>query len=136
MDNTKIFDLADRLKDAKDRKKDLEAKVKDLNAEIETLDHELSDLMAESECEKFSHSGSTFYLSSRLYASPQAGRKEDMLEALRDNGFGGLITETVNANTLAAFVKEQKMANGDEIPEWLSDVVSAYEKVSVGIRKG
>ena len=136
MDNAQIFDLADRLKDAKDRKKDLEAKVKDLNAEIETLDHELSDLMAESECEKFSHSGNTFYLSSRLYASPQAGRKEDMLEALRDNGFGGLITETVNANTLAAFVKEQKMVNDDEIPDWLSDVVSAYEKVSVGIRKG
>lgn len=135
MDNAQIFDLADRLKDAKDRKKDLESQIKDVNAEIETLDHELSDLMAESECEKFSHSGSTFYLNSRLYASPQAGHKEDMIEALKGNGFGGLVTETVNANTLAAFVKEQKAANGDEIPDWLGEVVNAYEKVSVGIRK-
>ena len=59
-----------------------------------------------------------------------------MFAALKSNGFGEIVTETVNANTLASFVKEQRELNNDEIPEWISEVVSSFEKVSVGIRKG
>lgn len=135
MDN-KIFDLADRLKAAKDKKKELDAMVKEVGAEIERLDLELSDAMTETECERFSRNGSAFYLSSRLYASLIAGQKEAMFAALKSNGFGEIVTETVNANTLASFVKEQRELNNDEIPEWISAVVSSFEKVSVGIRKG
>lgn len=135
MDN-KIFDLADQLKSAKDKKKDLDAQVKEVSSEIERLDRELSDAMTETECERFSRNGSTFYLNSRLYASPIAGQKEAMFEALKSNGFGELVTETVNANTLASFVKEQRELHNDEIPEWISAVVNSFEKVSVGIRKG
>jgi len=134
MDN--IFSLADQLKELKDRKKDLDTEVKALNAEIEKLDMELSDAMAEAECERFSRNGSTFYLNTRLFASPVAGRKDEMIMALKDNGYGDIVTETVNANTLASFVKEQMSLNSDEVPTWLTDVVSTYEKVSVGIRKG
>ena len=135
MDN-KIFDLADQLKAAKDKKKDLDAQVKEVTAAIEQLDLALSDAMAEAECERFSRNGSTFYLNTRLFASPVAGHKEDLFQALKDNGFGEIVTEAVNANTLASFVKEQMSLNNDEIPEWISEVVSTFEKVSVGIRKG
>lgn len=135
MDNY-IFSLADQLKELKDRKKDLEAEVKTITVEIDRLDLELSDAMAEAECERFSRNGNTFYLNTRLYASPVAGRKDDMIFALKDNGYGDIVTETVNANTLASFVKEQKTLNADEVPAWLADVVNIHEKVSVGIRKG
>ena len=134
--NNKIFDLADRLKAAKDKKKELDAQVKELGAEIERLDLALSDAMTESECERFCRNGTTFYLNTRLFASPMAGRKEDMFQALKSNGYAELVTETVNANTLASFVKEQKELNNDEIPDWISSVVSVFEKVSVGVRKG
>ena len=135
MDN-QIFELADKLKAAKDRKKELDAQVKELGAEIERLDFALSDAMTEAECERFSRNGSTFYLNTRLFASPIAGEKEAMFEALKVNGYGELVTETVNANTLASFVREQKESNEDEIPEWISAVVNVFEKVSVGVRKG
>lgn len=134
--NNAIFELADKLKSAKEAKKELEAQVKELTAQIEQMDQELSQAMTEAECDKFSRNGSTFYLNTRLFASPIAGRKEDMFQALKDNGYGEIVTETVNANTLASFVKEQKSLNDDEIPEWISEVVSTFEKVSVGIRKG
>lgn len=134
--NNEIFEMADRLKAAKDRKKELDAMVKEVSAEIEQLDLALSDAMAEQEVERFSRNGSTFYLNTRLFASPAAGRKDEMMQTLKDNGYGSLVVETVNANTLASFVKEQKAANGDEVPQWLSDVVSVFEKVSVGVRKG
>ena len=134
--NNEIFEMADRLKAAKEHKKELDAQVKEVNAEIEQLDLALSDAMAEQEVERFSRNGSTFYLNTRLFASPAAGRKDEMMQTLKDNGYGSLVVETVNANTLASFVKEQKAANGDEVPQWLSDVVSVFEKVSVGVRKG
>ena len=135
MDN-KIFDLADQLKAAKEQKKELDAQVKELGAEIDRLDLALSDAMAEAECERFSRNGSTFYLNTRLYASPVAGKKEELFAALKENGYGSIVTETVNANTLSSFVKEQMAENDEEVPAWLAEKISTFEKVSVGIRKG
>ena len=86
MDNKQIFEMADELKSAKEYKKDLEAQVKEVNARIEELDRALSDAMAESELEKFTRNGSTFYLNSRLFASPRAERKEEMFAALIAHG--------------------------------------------------
>lgn len=136
MDQNMIFELADKLKAMKEEKKELDAQVKELGAEIEKLDLQLSDAMAQAEVERFSRNGSTFYLNSRLYASPIAGKKDELFEALEENGFGNLITRTVNANTLSSFVKEQMTENDDEVPAWLTEKISTFEKVSVGIRKG
>lgn len=136
MDQNMIFELADKLKAMKEEKKELDAQVKELGAEIEKLDLQLSDAMAQVEVERFSRNGSTFYLNSRLYASPIAGKKDELFEALEENGFGNLITRTVNANTLSSFVKEQMAENDDEVPAWLTEKISTFEKVSVGIRKG
>lgn len=135
--NESLFELADRLKAAKDRKKELDAETKANNAVIEDLDRQLAEQMAEQEVDRFSRNGSLFYLSSRLFASPRAGEKEPMIEALKANGYGDLVTETVNANTLASFAKE-RMAESEtgELPGWLDAVVSTFEKVSVGVRKG
>lgn len=136
MENTRIFELADTLKALKEQKKELDTQTKAIAAEIERIDLELSDAMAEAECERFSRNGSTFYLNSRLYASPVAGKKGEMIMALKANGYGDIVTETVNANTLASFVKEQTTLNDDVTPAWLTEVVNTFEKVSVGIRKG
>ena len=135
MENTKIFEMAYRLKTLQEQKKNLEAQSKALGAEIAELDELLSDAMSEAELDRFSRIGSTFYLKSRLFASPASGRKDEMMQALKDNGYGSLVVETVNANTLAAFIKEQREATGEDVPAWLGDTVSTYEKVSVGIRK-
>ena len=135
MDNTKIFEMADRLKSLQAEKKELEAQVKALGTEIAAIDLQLSDAMTEAELDRFSRNGNTFYLKSRLFASPVAGRKDEMMQALKENGYGSLVTETVNANTLASFIKEQRELTDEEIPSWLDGTVSTFEKVSVGIRK-
>lgn len=135
MENMKIFEMADRLKTLQERKKDLEAQIKALTAEIAELDEQLSDAMPEAELDRFSRNGSTFYLKSRLFASPAAGRKNEMMQALKANGYASLVVEAVNANTLAFFIKEQREATGEDVPVWLHDTVSTYEKVSVGIRR-
>ena len=134
MDN-RIFALADELKSARDRKKELEAQVKALSAQVEQLDQELSEAMTEAECDKFSHSGMTFYLKNRLFASPKAGRKAEMMQALKDNGYGELVTETVNANTLSSFLGEMDVVTEEDLPNWLSGKVGVYQKTSVGVRR-
>ena len=135
MDNKQIFEMADRLKALQEQKKELEAQTKALTAEINTLDLQLSDAMAEAELDRFSRNGNTFYLKSRLFASPAAGRKDEMMDALKKNGYGSLVVETVNAQTLASFIKEQREANDGNDPDWLNGTVNAFEKVSVGVRK-
>ena len=135
MEKSIIFEMADRLKSLKKQKKDLEDSVKAIGSEIEELDRQLSDAMTEAELDRFSRNGSTFYLHSRLYASPSAGRKDAMMQALKQNGYGSLVVESVNSNTLSSFVREQMEANEGNIPSWLGDTVSTYEKISVGIRK-
>lgn len=136
MENNRIFQMADELKAAKEQKKELEAQIKEVNARIEALDKELSDAMADHELDKFTRNGSTFYLNSHLYASPRAGMKEELFAALIARGYGDLITQTVNANTLSSFCKEQRETNNEEIPAWLAEVVNAHDKITVGIRKG
>ena len=135
MEEKDLFSMADRLKELKDNKKNLDAQSKQLGAEIEELELSLSDAMATAEVDKFSRNGNTFYLTSRLFTSPNAGMKDDMISALRKNGYEELVTETVNANTLASFCKELMAENGDELPEWLAGTINTFEKTSVGIRK-
>lgn len=130
-----IFEKADRLNALKEQKKNLEEQLKAIGAEIEILDFQLSDAMAEAELERFSRNGTTFYLKSRLYASPASGRKEEMMEALKANGYGAMVVESVNTNTLSSFIKEQRELTGMDVPEWLGDTINVFEKVSVGIRK-
>ena len=61
--------------------------------------------------------------------------KEELFSALRAEGYGDLVYETVNANSLSAFVKEQIAENGDTIPDWLNGLVNVFEKTTVGVRK-
>ena len=55
--------------------------------------------------------------------------------ALKENGCGDLVYETVNANSLSAFVKEQIAENQDTVPEWLNGLVHVYEQTAVSVRK-
>lgn len=52
-----------------------------------------------------------FFLSTKTRASAKAGQKDELFGALRANGYGDLITETINAGSLSSFVKEQIAEN-------------------------
>jgi len=135
MDSEKMFELADTLKNLRDLKQDLEQQVKDINAKIDETDYRLSELMAESETQNFTRSGTMFCLTTKTRASAVAGSKEELYAALRQQGFGELVYETVNANSLSSFVKEQIGENDDTLPDWLTGLVNVFDKTTVGVRK-
>lgn len=132
---TDIFELADRLKELRERKSELADLTKENNAQIEETEYKLSQLMASTETQSFQRAGILFYLTTKTYASADKEHKDELFTALRNEGFGSLITETVNANSLSAFVKEQMSENDDVLPEWLEGKVNVFDKVTVGLRK-
>jgi predicted nuclease with TOPRIM domain len=135
MSDNAMFELADRLKELRDAKKAAEEELKSINAEIDDVEYRLSELMISSEMQNFTRAGTMFCLSTTTRASAAAGMKEELFDALRSKGFGELIYETVNANSLSAFVKEQIAENGDELPDWLKGLVNVFEKTTVTVRK-
>ena len=132
---TDMFELADRLKELRERKAELAEETKANNAEIEQAEYDLSQLMAQTETQSFQRAGTLFYLTTKTYASADKEHKEELFDALRNEGYGSLITETVNANSLSAFVKEQMSENDDVLPDWLEGKVNVFDKVTVALRK-
>lgn len=130
-----MFMLADKLKELKERKNELAEETKENNEEIEKVEYKLSQLMAESETQSFQRAGTLVYLCTKVYASAEKDKKDELYQALKDEGYGSLITETINANSLSAFVKEQMADNDDVLPEWLDGKVNVFDKVTVALRK-
>ena len=114
-----MFELAEKLKALRDQKTETEAALKEINAQIDETDYRLSELMAESETQNFTRSGTMFCLTTKTRASAVAGSKEELYSALRDQGYGDLVYETVNANSLSSFVKERIEENEDTLPTGL-----------------
>ena len=132
---TDMFELADKLKELRERKSELAEETKANNAEIEQAEFQLSQLMANTETQSFQRAGILFYLTTKTYASANKEQKDELFDAHRNEGYGSLITETINANSLSAFVKEQMSENDDILPDWLDGKVNVFDKVTVGIRK-
>lgn len=135
MQSEKMFELADQLRELRETKQFAEQELKEINAEIERVDYELSEIMAQTETQNFTRAGTMFCLTTTTRASAVAGYKNDLFQALKAEGFGELVQETVNSNSLSAFVKEQITENGDVLPDWLNGLVNIYEKTTVGVRK-
>lgn len=135
MDSERMFELADRLRALREEKTEAEQRVKDINADMEETEYRLSELMAETETQNFTRAGMMFCLTTKTRASAMAGSKDELYQALKKAGYGDLVYETVNANSLSAFVKEQMAENGDVLPGWLNGLVNVFEKTGVSLRK-
>ena len=135
MPSEELFALADQLRELKETKAYAEQELKEITAEIERVDAALAERMISTETQNFTRNGTMFCLTNATRASAAAGKKEELFAALRAAGFGDLVYETVNANSLSAFVKEQTMENEDVLPGWLEGLVNVFEKTTVGVRK-
>jgi len=130
-----MFKMADKLKGLDNVKKGLAEDTKAVNKQIEQVIEGLSKAMIDEEVDNFNREGITFYLTTNFQASVKAEDKETLYKSLKDYGFGNLIQENVNAQTLKAFVKEQKGNNNDILPEYLEGIVNVYEPTTVRMRK-
>ena len=130
-----LLDAATKLKALKDKKVELEAMTKENNQEIEKAEQELLEIMTEDEMPKFVHMGTSFSMSNKIFASAKADKKEELMQALKDNDYGDLVKEQVNAQSLRSAVIEMMKENDEEVPEWIADLVNVYEKPVINMRK-
>jgi len=136
MDN--LFTLADKLRELREEKDVQTQLLKDINAEIDEAVYRLSEAMAEAECSNFTRGEKQFILTTTTRWSPETERKDELYDALKENGYDHLFT--VNAQTLASFVREQVEetadANGEtHIPDWLDGLVKSYDDVGITMKK-
>lgn len=131
-----VFVLSDRLRVLKETKAQMEEAMKANNAEIEQVNQQMVDLMVNDELQSFNRNGKMFYLTTKIYASAVPDRKPELFSYLKDNGFGDMVQEQVNAQTLAAWVREQIADTEDEqLPEGVRELVNVHPKTQVAIKK-
>jgi hypothetical protein len=130
-----MYDLAEQLKSLRDEKKEAEQRVKDINAALDDVEYRLATVMTDTETQNFTRAGTMFSLTHKTRASAAADRKDELYAALKAEGYGDLVYETVNANSLSAFVNEQITENDEALPEWLEGLVNIFEQTRVSVRK-
>ncbi len=125
-----------RFSKLKNEKSELEEDLKRVKQQIEIQQNKLIELMTEEEIQNFKDkNGVTFSLKTTIIPNVLAENKVALVEALKENGYEGLVKEEVNAQTFKSFVKEQGWETTEELPEYLQNIVSLYEKTTIGTRR-
>lgn len=130
-----LIELASQLRTLKEKEARLKDELSNTRIQIKNIKKDLVNQMINYEVQNFKHNDNIFYLTTNIYVSDVASRREELYSTLRDNGYGSLIKETVHPQTLKAFVKELMAENGDEVPEWLNGLVTVYEEQEVRMKK-
>lgn len=130
-----LIELASQLRTLKEKEAHLKDELSNTRIQIKNIKKDLVNQMINYEVQNFKHNGNIFYLTTNIYVSDVASRREELYSTLRDNGYGSLIKETVHPQTLKAFVKELMAENGDEVPEWLNGLVTVYEEQEARMKK-
>ena len=123
-----------------DKKDQLAQVTKDNNAAIEKLKAEIAETMIDEDIPSQGYGDYVYSLQDKIKYSKR-GEAElqekglDFFEVLREQGFGDIIKETVNANTLQSTMKAVADENDGELPPELDEIVSSYEMTDISRRK-
>ena len=130
-----LIELASQLRTLKEKEARLKDELSNTRIQIKNIKKDLVNQMINYEVQNFKHNDNIFYLTTNIYVSDVASRREELYSTLRDNGYGSLIKETVHPQTLKAFIKELMAENGDKVPEWLNGLVTVYEEQEARMKK-
>lgn len=123
-----------------DKKDQLAKDTNDNNAAIDKLKAEIAETMIDEDIPSQGYGDYVYSLQDKIKYSKR-GEAElqekglDFFEVLREQGFGDIIKETVNANTLQSTMKAVADENDGELPPELDEIVSSYEMTDISRRK-
>ena len=123
-----------------DKKDQLAQDTKDNNAAIDKLKAEIAETMIDEDIPSQGYGDYVYSLQDKIKYSKRGEaylqeRGLDFFEVLREQGFGDIIKETVNANTLQSTMKAVADENDGELPPELDEIVSSYEMTDITRRK-
>ena len=127
--------LADRRLELKDEKEDMERVVRDIAASIEATEQQLIKAMRDSGTEQFIRSGYEHSLVTKPKASALEGQKKRLYAVMKEKGFGSLLYDAINADTLSKFAAQQMAKSKGQLPKWLGSLVRVHEQTTLSVRK-
>ena len=130
-----VGELALKVNALEDRKIELEEAIKEVKVQLRKAEAELFDKMVDEGVETARAAGYTFTRRDTPHYSVTADNQTDLYRALRKEGYGSLIRETVHAGTLNAFVREQVDGNGGAMPGYMDGLVDVYWSHDISRRK-
>lgn len=133
-------EIFERYEELLEKKKELADETKANNTAIKDLEEEIETEMAEDEVTSITVNGHSYTLVPKTRYAKLGDEKLEakglnFYEVLREQGYGDLIHETVNANTLNATMAAAAEENDGELPEELAEVVSSYDYTDIQRRK-
>lgn len=129
-----IYGLIDRYQMFLDEKDRLKQAEEANNKQLKEARDQLAQAMIDEESPKVSRCGFLFALQAKTKYSKAAGCDEQLFQALRQEGLGDLIRETVNAQTLQGAMSSLVEERG-ELPGELEELINVYEYFDVLRRK-
>ena len=136
----KLTEMLAQYEELLDKKDQLAKDTKDNNAAIDKLKAEIAETMIDEDIPSQGYGDYVYSLQDKIKYSKR-GEAElqekglDFFEVLREQGFGDIIKETVNANTLQSTMKAVGDENDGELPPELDEIVSSYEMTDISRRK-
>ena len=127
--------LADKVRQLRDYRDELEDKAKQINKEFKQAERDLIKLMVDADMKNFTKSGVKFTRVTTTRVSAVSDRKAELYAALKANGYGNVIHETVNHNSLSKTVNGELEHNDDILPDWLDGLVKTYDQVQIRMEK-
>lgn len=127
--------LLRRYQHLRDLQKSSEAEAEAFKQEANLIEAELVEAFGEAGMQNVNIDGRTIYLHRSTFAQRAAGVDvEDVKAALRAAGADDLISETVNHQTLSAYVRELLDDDGPGLPPALDGVLELGERYSIRVR--
>ena len=136
----KLTEMLGQYEELLDKKDQLAKDTKDNNAAIDKLKAEIAEMMIDEDIPSQGYGDYVYSLQDKVKYSKR-GEAElqekglDFFEVLREQGFGDIIKETVNANTLQSTMKAVADENDGELPPELDEIVRSYEMTDISRRK-
>lgn len=127
-----VAGYAERLVNVRGEIETAEAVLDGLKKKKEEIEQDMFAMMVEEGIDGLKHGGYSFSPSVRPFASLAAETKEEAFEWLRENGYGDLVKEAVNANSLSSLYKE---LGADEAPEEFRALLNVHHKKQINVRK-
>lgn len=137
MELTEMFQKYEELLTKKD---ELAAATKENSAAIDAAKEEIENEMIDQDIPQIAVGNYTYSLQEKTKYAKIGDEKLqakglDFYDVLRSQGYGDIIKETVNANTLNSTMSQAAEENGGELPEELAEIVSSYDYTDISRRK-
>lgn len=125
--------LSNQLSDLKAEKDNLDGRVSELETKIKDIQKEMLQVMSNAGMESFRTPRGLFYTHTATRA--RVLNPEAAFEFLRENNLGGLIKETVNANSLSSDIRRLAEEGAIALEDLEANGIGVFIDESVRIRK-